>query len=103
MVQIFCIYLFIFLVLSHIIEILMQDSESDSEVLDLFDPSSSNITVGKITLSCSVEVCGRLHIYLIGWLTTVTFMSIFVLMLWFVHIVRIQQKLREVLCEGSYL
>ncbi|KAL6329509.1 hypothetical protein AAG906_021517 [Vitis piasezkii] len=31
------------------------DSESDSEVLDLFDPSSSGIAVGKITVSCSVE------------------------------------------------
>lgn len=36
-------------------EFLTQDSESDSEVLDLFDPSSSGIAVGKITVSCSVE------------------------------------------------
>ena len=98
-------YLFVHFpfVLLHIFEILSQDSESDSEVLDLFDPSSSGIAVGKITVSCSVEVCGRLKTYLIGWLITETFMSIFMDDVWFENIDRIQRKVREVLLEGSYL
>lgn len=80
----------------NLIEIQLQDSESDSEVLDLFDPSSSGVTVGKIVLSCSVEVCGRLNIYPIGWLITETFMSIF-MDVWFKNIDRIPLKLRKVL------
>ncbi|XP_048231641.1 phosphatidylserine decarboxylase proenzyme 2 [Ricinus communis] len=37
-----------------LLEFLTQDSDSDFEVFELFDPSSSDI-VGKISLSCSVE------------------------------------------------
>lgn len=37
--------------------VVLQDSESDSEVFDLLDPSSSDVSVGSIFLSCSVEVC----------------------------------------------
>ncbi|KAL7175678.1 hypothetical protein ACSBR2_029297 [Camellia fascicularis] len=36
-------------------EFLSRDSDSDSEMLDLLDPSSPDIIVGKISLSCSVE------------------------------------------------
>ncbi|KDP42450.1 hypothetical protein JCGZ_00247 [Jatropha curcas] len=38
-----------------LLEFLTQDSDSDFEVFELFDPSSSDIVVGKISLSCSVE------------------------------------------------
>ncbi|CAL5418022.1 unnamed protein product [Camellia sinensis] len=37
-------------------EFLTRDSDSDSEMFDLLDPSSPDIIVGKISLSCSVEV-----------------------------------------------
>ncbi|CAI9294337.1 unnamed protein product [Lactuca saligna] len=36
-------------------EFLSQVSDSDTEVFDLFDPSSSNVVVGKISISCSIE------------------------------------------------
>ncbi|THG02478.1 hypothetical protein TEA_022448 [Camellia sinensis var. sinensis] len=36
-------------------EFLTRDSDSDSEMFDLLDPSSPDIIVGKISLSCSVE------------------------------------------------
>ncbi|KAL4556048.1 hypothetical protein LXL04_038686 [Taraxacum kok-saghyz] len=36
-------------------EFLSRVSDSDIEVFDLFDPSSSNVVVGKISISCSVE------------------------------------------------
>ncbi|KDO58867.1 hypothetical protein CISIN_1g0073033mg, partial [Citrus sinensis] len=38
-----------------LLEFLTKDSDADSEVFDLLDPSSSNKIVGKISLSCSVE------------------------------------------------
>lgn len=38
-----------------LLEFLTRDADSDLEVLDLLDPSSSDIVVGKIFLSCSVE------------------------------------------------
>ncbi|XP_071729886.1 phosphatidylserine decarboxylase proenzyme 2-like [Rutidosis leptorrhynchoides] len=34
---------------------LSRDSDSDIEVFDLLDPSSSNVVVGNISLSCSIE------------------------------------------------
>ncbi|KAM7258939.1 hypothetical protein ACFE04_014680 [Oxalis oulophora] len=37
-----------------LLEFLMQDSDSDSDTLDLLDPSSG-VVVGKISLSCTVE------------------------------------------------
>ena len=37
--------------------VVLQHSDSDSEVFDLLDPSSSDILVGSIFISCSVEVC----------------------------------------------
>ncbi|PWA86021.1 phosphatidylserine decarboxylase 2 [Artemisia annua] len=36
-------------------EFLSRDSDSDIEVFNLIDPSSSNVVVGNITLSCTVE------------------------------------------------
>nr|GEU94662.1 phosphatidylserine decarboxylase proenzyme 2-like [Tanacetum cinerariifolium] len=36
-------------------EFLSRDSDSDIEVFNLFDPSSANVVVGSISLSCSVE------------------------------------------------
>ena len=36
--------------------ILLQDSDSDFEVFELFDPVATGKVVGKISLSCSVEV-----------------------------------------------
>nr|XP_043629304.1 phosphatidylserine decarboxylase proenzyme 2-like isoform X2 [Erigeron canadensis] len=36
-------------------EFLSRDSDSDTEVFDLMDPSSSNIVVGNIALSCTIE------------------------------------------------
>lgn len=48
--------------------LLLQDSDSDFEVFELFDPSSVDKVVGKISLSCSVEVCSMdLIILLSGW------------------------------------
>ncbi|KAH9686271.1 phosphatidylserine decarboxylase proenzyme 2 [Citrus sinensis] len=38
-----------------LLEFLTKDSDTDFEVFDLLDPSSSNKIVGKISLSCSVE------------------------------------------------
>ncbi|KVI10971.1 C2 calcium/lipid-binding domain, CaLB [Cynara cardunculus var. scolymus] len=38
-----------------IFEFLSQASDSDVEVFELFDPSSSNVMVGKISVSCSIE------------------------------------------------
>ncbi|KAF2320081.1 hypothetical protein GH714_023120 [Hevea brasiliensis] len=38
-----------------LLEFLTRDSDSDFEVFELFDPSSSSIVVGKISVSCSVE------------------------------------------------
>ena len=38
-------------------ESILQDSDSDVEVFDLLDPSSRDIVVGSISVSCSVEVC----------------------------------------------
>jgi hypothetical protein len=34
----------------------LQDSDSDFEVFELFDPASAGKVVGRISLSCSVEV-----------------------------------------------
>jgi len=36
---------------------LLQDSDSDFEVFELFDPAATGKVVGRISLSCSVEVC----------------------------------------------
>jgi phosphatidylserine decarboxylase len=36
--------------------ILWQDSDSDFEVFELFDPAATGKVVGRISLSCSVEV-----------------------------------------------
>ncbi|CAN1848808.1 Phosphatidylserine decarboxylase proenzyme 2 [Linum perenne] len=38
-----------------LLEFLIQDIDSDAVVFELLDPSSSGITVGKISLSCDVE------------------------------------------------
>ncbi|KAJ0077828.1 hypothetical protein Patl1_36955 [Pistacia atlantica] len=38
-----------------LLEFLTRDSDSDFEVVDLFNPSSPDIVVGNISLSCSVE------------------------------------------------
>lgn len=38
-----------------LLEVLSRDEDHDFDVLDLFDPSSSEKVVGSITLSCSVE------------------------------------------------
>ncbi|OAY39715.1 phosphatidylserine decarboxylase proenzyme 2 [Manihot esculenta] len=38
-----------------LLEFLTRDLDSDFEVFELFDPSSSGIIVGKISISCSVE------------------------------------------------
>ncbi|KAF2293910.1 hypothetical protein GH714_005601 [Hevea brasiliensis] len=38
-----------------LLEFLTRDLDSDFEVFELFDPSSSDIIVGKISISCSVE------------------------------------------------
>lgn len=38
-------------------KIILQDSDSDLEAFDLLDPSSSDIVIGNISVSCSVEVC----------------------------------------------
>ena len=37
--------------------VVLQDSGSDLEKFDLLDPSSSDIVVGSIFVSCLVEVC----------------------------------------------
>lgn len=39
-----------------LVDIILQDTDSDVEVLNLLDPSSPEIVVGNISLSCSVEV-----------------------------------------------
>lgn len=36
--------------------VVLQDSDSDIEELELLDPSPPNAVVGKISVSCSVEV-----------------------------------------------
>ncbi|XP_023750647.1 phosphatidylserine decarboxylase proenzyme 2 [Lactuca sativa] len=36
-------------------EFLIRDSDSDKKVFDVMDPSSSNVVVGNISLSCSIE------------------------------------------------
>lgn len=45
---------FFWLFLSGLADIILQDT--DSEVLNLLDPSSPEIVVGNISLACSVEV-----------------------------------------------
>lgn len=45
---------FLLLFLSGLVDIILQDT--DSEVLNLLDPSSPEIVVGNISLACSVEV-----------------------------------------------
>ena len=37
--------------------VVLQESDSDIEELELLDPSPPNAVVGKISVSCSVEVC----------------------------------------------
>ncbi|CAI0401117.1 unnamed protein product [Linum tenue] len=39
----------------NLLEFLIEDFDSGAEVFDLLDPSSSDIVVGKISLSCNVE------------------------------------------------
>lgn len=39
-------------------DMMVQDSDSDIEIFDLLDPSVSGKVVGKISISCSVEVYG---------------------------------------------
>lgn len=45
---------FLLLFLSGLVDVILQDT--DSEVLNLLDPSSPEIVVGNISLACSVEV-----------------------------------------------
>lgn len=49
---------FIYLLNSCLKKNFLQESDLDTEVFDLLDPSSPDVIVGNIAVSCSVEVCG---------------------------------------------
>lgn len=57
----FCLFL---LVLNNII---LQDVDSDIEVIHLLDPSSPERVVGNISIACSVEVWTTSYPFLICW------------------------------------
>lgn len=56
---------------------LLQESDSDCEVFDLLDPSSPDLVVGNIAVSCSVEVCA--YFLLIGSILVFYFLYLFIL------------------------
>lgn len=79
------------------IDIMLQVTNSDPEILDLLDPSSSTSVVGKIYISCSVEVQDKLQVMLLLICCVVRVVDLFE------KINRIQLKRKKVLQDGSYL
>lgn len=79
---------------------MLQTSDSDVAVLDLLDPSSANTVVGKIYISCSVEVSCMIYNVIIGCKSSIRFN---ICLLIFGYIDRIQLKQKKVLQGGSYL